>query len=347
MKTMTMQTTFKKQLEDLLDIHAPSGKEKPVRRYLKPILDELMDSVEIDTYGNLLATKTIGNGRGAVVMLSAHMDTVRGVQPDKIVIEDSGVYTAQLPSGKQTVLGADDRAGIAIVLEVIRNIPESFNGVVKVAFSREEEIGCVGAERMNPSFYQDVDLAIVCDRKGSRDIVAGSGYAFCSNMVGQFLEGVGELADMDYKCVEGGTSDACTFSESGINSVNLSVGYYGEHTAKETLVFKEMRDTAKLIVQAFAVINDFYSGFGKVPESNKWVKAYSFKGLFPIEDNYVYNDDFNHVWVEQYDDNGEIFMYDSEDSIILQQGENDIIFESQDSFIEFIENAMKSLDKRF
>lgn len=259
---------MRKQLLELLSIKAPSGEEKPVRDYLKPILEELMNKVFIDDYGNLLAEKVCGTGDGVTVLLSAHMDTVSGVLDDRTLIERDGMITSS-----KGVLGADDRAGIAIILEVLRNVNnlKDFNGTIKVAFSCAEEIGCVGASKIDLSWYQDVNLAIVVDRRGNRDIVVGNSYmAFCSNEVGKFMEKVSALLEMDWKCVEGGTSDARVFAENGVNAVNLSAGYRNEHTSKEYVVLKDMENTVKIILQALAIINQFADTFGEVPDANRW-----------------------------------------------------------------------------
>src|SRR5690606_8667351 len=129
--------------------------------------------------------------------------------------------------------------------------------------SREEEIGCVGAGKIRPDWYVDVDLAIVVDRRGSRDIVVGCGIAFCSDEVGYFMEDASRMADMDYKATEGGISDAMVFAENGINSINVSAGYYNEHTENEYVVISEMKDTVKLILQVIAIVNQFYKTFGE------------------------------------------------------------------------------------
>lgn len=256
---------------ELLEIHAISGSETPVRNYLKPILSDMMNKTITDSYGNLLGVLKCGTGEGATILLSAHMDTVKGVRANKQLVERDGIIKARLPNGMRGVLGADDRAGIAIVLEVLRNIPKSFNGTIKVAFSREEEVGCIGADYIKKSFLKDVDLAIVVDRRGSRDIVIGCDMAFCSNAVGEFMEHVSEVADMRWNCVEGGVSDAVSFSSRGINSVNLSAGYGNEHTIHEYVSIRDMKQTAQLITQSLALVNNFYKSFGNVPNWNKWV----------------------------------------------------------------------------
>lgn len=317
---------IRKQLIKLLNIHGISGQEGNVRRYLQPILKYLMDSVEVDAYGNLLATKKVGNGEGATVLLSSHMDTVKGVLADRKLLEDNGIITSD-----KGVLGADDRAGIAIILEVLKNIDKlSFDGTIKVAFSREEEIGCIGAEKIDPKFYEDVDLAIIVDRRGNRDIVVGNYYMpFCSDAVGNFMEDVSALLGANWKCVEGGVSDAMVFAEHNINSINLSAGYEHEHTSKEFVIVEDMRDTLHLILQTFAVINDFNWSFGDVPKENEWVKEGYINhssGYSSTYNNY-YEDTFENdfVYAESFDANGDVFVYELGKDIGITQGEREIV----------------------
>lgn len=317
---------LKKQFVKLLNIHGVSGNEKPVRDYLKPILTSLMDTVTVDNHGNLLADKKCGNGNGATIMLSAHMDTVKGVLSDREVIEtEDGLFMSS-----KGALGADDRAGIAIILTVLRNLKNlNFDGHVKVAFSREEEIGCIGSTKIDKDWYKDVDLAIVVDRRGNRDIVVGCGMAFCSDSVGYFMEDVAKMADMEWNCVEGGISDAVTFAENGVNSINLSAGYYNEHTNTEYASLSEMRDTVKLILQTIAVINQFYKTFDKVPSENTWAKAWRSKygnyGYY-YEDDFAYDYIDDDIWAEEMnDDNGDVYVYELGSDVIISQGENEII----------------------
>jgi putative aminopeptidase FrvX len=325
-----MLVKLKDQLIELLNIYGISNNEAPVRDYLMPILENLMDTATVDDYGNLIGVRKCGTGAGATVLLSAHMDTVRGVRADKKVIERDGIFSATLPDGKRGILGADDRAGIAIILNVLEHIPESFNGVIKVAFSREEEIGCIGASNMDKSFYKDVNLAIVVDRNGNRDIVVGCSNAFCSDAVGDFMEEVSQVAGMDYKCVEGGISDAVVFSENGVNSINLSAGYFYEHTEREFVSIFNMEDTSTLILQAISLINGFYKQFGKVPVTNRWVDFRSYK--------YVHSTD---VWISEE----EVYSYIADKEIVITQGVNEIIL-SKEALKEIYLKSIESLDKR-
>ncbi|MDS7057211.1 M20/M25/M40 family metallo-hydrolase [Klebsiella pneumoniae] len=336
------------QLVELLNIHGVSGDEKAVRDYLlfELATEKLVDRCHIDDYGNLLAEKKCGNGKGATVLLSAHMDTVRGVRKDKKLVIENGEIHAVLPDGKRGILGADDRAGIAIVLTVLRNLEKvNFNGRIKVAFSREEEIGCVGSSRIREEWYEGTDLALVVDRQGSRDIVVGCGQPFCSDAVGDFLEGVAKIADLDFTCVEGGISDAVTFSEAGVNSVNLSAGYYNEHTDKEYVVISEMKDTVRLIMQTLGVINDFCHLFGEVPEGdNKWVQRwYPRAGKYNNYDIGYFEEVFMHdLYAEESDINGDVMVYEMGTDIVISQGDNEIIL-SRESFRGLINQVSGSL----
>ncbi|UGO46104.1 peptidase [Bacillus phage vB_BanS_Chewbecca] len=318
------------QLVELLNIHGVSGDEKAVRDYLlfELATEKLVDRCHIDDYGNLLAEKTYGDGKGATVLLSAHMDTVRGVREDKELIVKNGAISAQLPNGERAILGADDRAGIAIILTVLRNMSKvRFNGKIKVAFSREEEIGCVGSTNIRKNWYEGTDLAIVVDRRGSRDIVVGCGQPFCSNEVGLFMQDVAQMADLDFKCVEGGISDALTFSENGINSVNLSAGYYNEHTEKEYVVISEMKQTVRLMMQVFAIINQFSHTFNEVPDENMWVTNWYPTGKYASKYDVGYFEDvfMQDLYAEEFDTHGDVMVYEMGADVVISQGDNEIM----------------------
>jgi tripeptide aminopeptidase len=239
---------FKRRLYPLLSINGKSGSEAVIRQTLYRKLQQKTDWCEIDNYGNVLAAVYCGNG--PTILLSAHMDTVHPFSPKRTIIENGTVL-----SGLQGILGADDRAGIAVILEILDFIRHSrFKGTLKIAFTVEEEIGCLGSRHIDTTFLQDVDAAIVVDRRGTRDIVTS--YAgivpFCDDNYGRIFETAGALAGMpDWKMTPGGLSDAKVFAEFGIPSVNLSVGYQHEHTEFETLDYKAALETVLLLEAVF------------------------------------------------------------------------------------------------
>ena len=94
---------------------------------------------------------------------------------------------------------------------------------------------------------QQADFAITFDRRGNSDIVVGAyGVRFSNQAMVDWLDKFSIQKGYNFTCVEGGISDAYTIAnDMGINSVNLSVGYYNEHTDNEYLVLDELENTIK------------------------------------------------------------------------------------------------------
>lgn len=239
---------FEHELLELLSITAPSGMERPVADFLIKRLKGSVDYLELDPYGNVLAEKVYGTGVGPTILLCAHMDTV-WVDLDRNVIRDGDVW-----SSSNGPLGADDRAGIAIILDVLRHLNHytSFHGCVKLAFTREEEIGRIGSQQINRIWLDDVRLCIVVDRRGCRDIVIrNTRMSFCDTHTGEYFEEIGMKCGMsDWKTVQGGISDAVTFASYGIPTVNLSAGYGNEHTEEEYVNVQHCKESIRLIVHS-------------------------------------------------------------------------------------------------
>nr|WP_275677700.1 M20/M25/M40 family metallo-hydrolase [Neobacillus drentensis] len=145
------------------------------------------------------------------------------------------------------MLGADDRAGVAAILEILSRVQKTnFRGTIKVAFTVEEETGCQGSRGIDQDFIEDVDAAIIIDCRGNRDIVTSLSFyfPFCPDEYGKLFEEAGKLAGMqDWKITPGGVSDALVFAEIGIPSVNLSGGYPNEHKSTETVDYKSTFET--------------------------------------------------------------------------------------------------------
>lgn len=130
---------------DLLRIESPPGQEQEVAAYLQQALQQLGAATELDAAGNLFAVLP---GPGPWVALNAHMDTVdttAGLEP---VV--AGGYVR---SNGRTVLGADDKAGIAVILEAVRSVCESEQprASLELLFTVREERGLVGARHFDTS----------------------------------------------------------------------------------------------------------------------------------------------------------------------------------------------------
>jgi len=139
--------------EQLVRIDSISKEEGQLVRMLRPILDDLGAETIVDgagekvggQTGNLIA-RFSGNRDVAPMLFSAHMDTVepgRGVQP---VYKEGRFF-----SDGSTVLGADDKSAIAVLMEVLRvlMVHDLPHGPIDLVFTVCEEIGLLGAKHLD------------------------------------------------------------------------------------------------------------------------------------------------------------------------------------------------------
>ncbi|MDI7742449.1 M20/M25/M40 family metallo-hydrolase [Lysinibacillus fusiformis] len=234
-------------LEELLSIYGVSGEEGEIRRFVLNELRPYVDQLEVDHYGNVLAQ--VCNGNGPTVLLNAHLDTVDNFVPGREIHKNGKIW-----SSSEGVLGADDRAGVCILLAVAKSLKNStFRGTVKFVFTVEEEIGLVGARQVEKAFLRDVDMAFVVDRRGTGDIVTScrGEIPFCSSQFGRQVERIGRAVhgNRRWSTIAGGSSDTRVWAEQGINSVNLSVGYSNEHTEDEFLDIEANYGTYEMVTQ--------------------------------------------------------------------------------------------------
>ena len=147
-----------KTFTELVQVDSPSGEEEEMAKDLIGRLEALGLSVQRDDYGNIIG----GDGGDDPLLLSAHMDTVepgRGIKPR---VEGDRVL-----SDGTTILGGDCKAGVAAILEALESIKEDGtpHRSIEVAFTREEEIGLVGARNLDFSMISAKE-SIVFDGEG-------------------------------------------------------------------------------------------------------------------------------------------------------------------------------------
>jgi tripeptide aminopeptidase len=147
--------------KDLISIEGLSGSERHVFNYIKLFLNNLNLAVE-DDYLKIHPKGNSGNlkckiGNGGNTAFLAHMDTARST---KNVI--SVVSNDRIQSKDDTVLGVDNRAGIAILLYTIEKIIKNYKRVpdFTVAFTICEETTLFGSDNIN---LDNIDMAYVFD----------------------------------------------------------------------------------------------------------------------------------------------------------------------------------------
>ena len=160
-----------KEFIELVKIDSLTGKEKNIAQLLSRKLEELGFEVITDNAGELAGGETgnviatlKGNRPGKKLLFTAHMDTVEpGIGINPIIDETQQI----IKSDGTTILGSDDKAGIAAILEAMRtlkekNIPHSD---IQVVFSIWEEQGLLGAKYLDYSKI-DADYIYVLDIDG-------------------------------------------------------------------------------------------------------------------------------------------------------------------------------------
>ncbi len=157
---------------DLVKIYAPSGGEKDVAAYLKTALKRLGARVAEDTAnektggnsGNLIATFAANAEGLPSLAFTGHMDCVENCQGIEPVLED-GVYH----SAGDTILGGDDKAGVAAILEALTVMKETMipHGKITVIFTIHEEDGLGGSKHFDKKYAEGIDFGYVFDSDGA------------------------------------------------------------------------------------------------------------------------------------------------------------------------------------
>ncbi len=128
---------------DLVKIDSPSGHEKEVADFILNYCKKINVKAKEDHYGNIIVNV---HGEGKPILLSAHIDTVepgRGIKPE--------IKNGVIKSVGDTILGADDKAGVVAIMEALKYLKENniAHRTLEIVLTREEEIGVVGALNLN------------------------------------------------------------------------------------------------------------------------------------------------------------------------------------------------------
>lgn len=171
-----------------------TSKQLKLGKYLVEELQSLgIENAKIDEYGVVYGTiPSNNNHQGDVIGFIAHMDTspdasgkdihpqiIKNYQGQKITLnEDKKLYLdpEQYPqllhlihhdlitTDGTTLLGADDKAGIAIIMQMVEYLhthPEFKHNDIQIAFTPDEEIGC-GSNHFDVKYF-NADYAYTID----------------------------------------------------------------------------------------------------------------------------------------------------------------------------------------
>jgi tripeptide aminopeptidase len=233
------QERLKNFLIELIKIDSLSRKELNVAMRLKREMEEVGATVLIDdagkkvggNVGNLIAHFPGNRSAAEPLLLSAHMDTVvpgEGIVP---ILEGD-----ILRSDGRTVLGGDDKSGVAIICEVMRVINENRLpcGAVDVVFTICEEAGLIGAKCLDVG-----------------QLRARTGLVLDSDSVGYLFTKAPAANRMEFR-VYGLEAHAGVCPEKGINAIKVAA----EGVAKMQLGRIDHETTANIgVVEGGMAVN--------------------------------------------------------------------------------------------
>lgn len=171
------------EFQTLLNIESPSKKEGKLAYYVATIFEALgykcfFDRSSENTgseVGNLIV-KIPGTLPSNPIFFCAHLDTVGPCENPKIIF-DKGIYR----SDGKTILGADDKSGIAVLIEIGKVLKENVipHPPIEFIFTTCEEIGLLGAKYLDYNLI-DAKEGFVLDSENPVEVInaAPASYQF-------------------------------------------------------------------------------------------------------------------------------------------------------------------------
>lgn len=249
-----------------LDLHLYKLNQVGTRLYIKALLDAKgIEYTELE--GSIYSVRFEDRP-----LFVSHMDTVS----DKDMRYKLNL-TKNTLTRKRGILGADDKAGVNILMNHIDDI--------NFCFTVDEEIGCLGAHALYESLDFRTELArcscaIQYDRMGGTDLIE-----YCGSDLTGDIEAL-----THYTSAMGLWTDVSVW-EDIVPAVNLSCGYYGHHTNTEYLNLREWRKAAATL----PILNTKLSQSYEVPES------YGYTGPVGWAAGESYETEADEYWDRYYD----------------------------------------------
>jgi ankyrin repeat protein len=167
----------------LVRIKSPSGQEQQIREEVQRMLAEA-GAVVVHTKSNdreapynlimeIPGSEDLVGQPG--ILLNAHLDTIGYSTPEFLAFDDSNgdfYHQHEMEPGKRASFGADDRAGVGVIVETVRHLQANYwsrrvpHRRILLVFTAEEERGCVGASylsRYEPDLFANLDITLSID----------------------------------------------------------------------------------------------------------------------------------------------------------------------------------------
>jgi len=216
-------------------------------RHEKEVLQFLPNDLKKDQVGNYY--KIIGDGK-QTVMFTCHLDTADREQKNTRLfqangrVDEEGYSFRMVKTGSgdeiiytdgSSILGADDKAGTAVMLYMMaNNVPGIYY------FFIGEERGGIGSNALSSiydkvDYLTDVKMCVSFDRRRTTSVITHQlGRQCCSNEFGQALCDEYNKNGLNLSLDTTGVyTDSASLMEDIAECTNISVGYYNEHRGTE------------------------------------------------------------------------------------------------------------------
>lgn len=307
----------------------PHGTEKDIENLLPEYLKK-------DQFGNLFIK--IGNSD---TMFTSHLDTATSSLTSIDHIFDKNIIRT---NGK-SILGADDKAGVTVMLYMISNkVPGLYY------FFIGEEVGCVGSKKV-VNLITDakskevksigINKVISFDRRGTDSVITfQSSKRCCSDKFAQSLANEFNKSEntFSYKADDTGVlTDSIQFIGIYPECTNISVGYKNEHTFSE---FQDIEHLEKLAKACLKIKWD------ELPVERDPLKT-EYKS-YNYGRHHGYDDDWEDYYTSEYY-SGRKFNYNKSEKIWLYDEEfeyvSNIVIDKYNNLIVSIDFSPKRIEK--
>ena len=261
-----MKMKMKQLLLKVLNVQSESYDTTEMEKFIINDVESLGLEVVYDN-GNMYVTK----GTGPYPCIVSHTDTVHKIIPQEdytIIANDEFAIGFNKAKMEPTGCGGDDKVGIYICLQLLRDMDN-----IKVAFFRDEEVGCNGSYDANVNFFNDVRFVLQCDRRGNSDFVNEIyGVQLQSNRFKKQSAKI--IRKYGYKPASGMLTDVYALAQIGVNVsvANMSCGYYNPHSDDETICFADVSNCLAMCYDLMIQMTDVYA----IKREKVYAKPYSY-----------------------------------------------------------------------
>ena len=276
-----MENLFNVQtLINTLNVQTTSYNSYFMEKYIRKFLDKNAIPYTTDNYGNIYATKGIAQLYPTMV---CHVDTVHDINMDSVVKRHNDIlYSIDSITCQRTGIGGDDKVGVYITLELLKNL-DTFKGV----FFKDEEVGCVGSGQADMSFFNDSTIVLQCDRKGMGDFVTA---IYDTELADDTLiNDIQSILDSyDRKVCDGGLTDVKSIAtKNKVQVANVNCGYYMPHTDDEIVSIDDVNLTLNFCYDVFIATQ--HKRYELIRETKSKRHSYK-KWTYPVSQSH---DDWN------------------------------------------------------